>query len=163
MEPGSFELRPEPVDVVATLATVREETLKAFAGLGLDINMAAADGSEAPAGRYIASGEKGLCHSLFGNLLRNAAEASQEGGRIDVRFAMDDKTVVVAIRNAGVVPEAIRDRFFDKYVTAGKAEGTGLGTYSAKLVTEAQHGTIVMSTSETAGTTLTVRLPVARR
>jgi hypothetical protein len=163
METGSFELRPEPVDVVATLATVREETLKAFAGLGLDINMAAADGSEAPAGRYIASGEKGLCHSLFGNLVRNAAEASQEGGRIDVRFAMDDKSVVVAIRNAGVVPETIRDRFFDKYVTAGKAEGTGLGTYSAKLVTEAQQGTIVMSTSETAGTTLTVRLPIVRR
>lgn len=163
METGTFELRPEPVDVVNTLETVREETLKAFSSLSLDIRMAAADGSEAAAGRHVASGEKGLCHSLFGNLLRNAAEASTERGKIDVRFAMDDKHVIVAIRNDGVVPEAIRDRFFDKYVTAGKADGTGLGTYSAKLVTEAQHGTIAMSTSETTGTTLTVRLPVAQR
>jgi signal transduction histidine kinase len=161
METGTFVLRPEPVDVVNTLATVREETLKAFSSLSLDIRMAAAEGGEAPAGRFVASGEKGLCHSLFGNLLRNAAEASMEGGKIDVRFAVDEKHVIVAIRNDGVVPETIRDRFFDKYVTAGKAEGTGLGTYSAKLVTEAQLGAISMATSETNGTTLTVRLPKA--
>jgi signal transduction histidine kinase len=146
---------------VSTLATVRGETLKVFSSLSLDICMVADGGGEAPAGRYIASGEKGLCHSLFGNLLRNAAEASTEGGKIDVRFAADEKHVIVAIRNDGVVPETIRDRFFDKYVTAGKAEGTGLGTYSAKLVTEAQLGAISMATSETNGTTLTVRLPKA--
>lgn len=161
METGAFQLRPERVDVVTTLASVRGETLKAFAGRSLDIVLTTADGSQALPGRFVASGEKGLCYSLFCNLLRNAAEASSKGGKIDVRFLADEQSVTVTIHNDKAVPEAIRGRFFDKYVTAGKAGGTGLGTYSAKLVTEAQHGVIAMSTDETTGTTLTVQLPAA--
>lgn len=158
METGSFVLRPEPVDLVAILETVRRETLNAFSGLSLKIRFTASDGTGPATGRYIVQGEPGLCHSLFGNLFRNAAEASQEGGTIDVGFGAEASGVTVSIRNDGVVPEAIRGRFFEKYVTAGKPEGTGLGTYSAKLVTEAQHGTIAMATDEKAGTTLTVTL-----
>ncbi|HYD59472.1 MAG TPA: response regulator [Noviherbaspirillum sp.] len=159
METGTFVLRPEPVDLVSILDTVRSETLKAFSGMALKIRFAASDGTEPPAGCYIVQGERGLCHSLFGNLLRNAAEASQEGGAIDVRFSAGEAGVTVSIRNDGTVPSEIRDRFFEKYVTAGKPDGTGLGTYSAKLVTEAQQGTIAMVTDEKAGTTLTVTLP----
>ena len=163
METGSFVLRPEPVDLAVTLATVRRETLGAFAGMSINVRFIAHDGGEVAPGRYIAQGESGLCHSLFGNLLRNAVEASQEGGVIDVRFGIEPSAIIVTIRNDGAVPAAIRDRFFEKYVTAGKAEGTGLGTYSAKLVTEAQQGSIAMVTGDAEGTMLTVRLPAPGR
>ena len=56
--------------------------------------------------------------------------------------------------------ESIRDTFFQKYVTLGKEKGTGLGTYSAKLMTEAMGGSITMESSEEHGTT--VRLVFAR-
>ncbi|MGH8809359.1 MAG: response regulator [Noviherbaspirillum sp.] len=161
METGTFVLQPAAVDLVLSLDTVRHETLKAFAGMHLDIRFAAEDGGEPGAGRYVAHGEQGLCHSLFGNLLRNAAEASGERSVIKVRFAVEPGHVAVEIHNDRAVPPAIRDRFFDKYVTAGKSDGTGLGTYSAKLVTEAQHGTIAMSTDDATGTVLTLRLPAA--
>jgi len=59
----------------------------------------------------------------------------------------------------GTVPESIRDHFFKKYVTAGKLKGTGLGTYSAKLIAEAHGGMINMQSSEDSGTTVTVQLP----
>lgn len=66
------------------------------------------------------------------------------------------------ISNSGVVPEAIRQRFFEKFTTSGKHGGSGLGAYSAKLLTEAQGGQIAMSTAdETNCTTLTVTLPKA--
>ena len=159
METGTFVLRPERVDLADTLATVRREIVKTFAGLPLDIRFNAADGGEVTSGRYMAIGERGLCHSLFGNLLRNAVEAVYDHPVIDVGFAVDASGVTVSIRNDGVVPVEIRERFFDKYVTSGKAEGIGLGTYSAKLVTEAQNGTIAMSTDEESGTTLVVWLP----
>lgn len=59
-----------------------------------------------------------------------------------------------------MVPLAIRDNFFDKFVTSGKPGGTGLGTYSAKLLTQAQGGTIALSVSDiTNTTTVTVSLP----
>lgn len=161
METGAFILRPEAVDIAATLVMIRQETLTAFSELALDIRLTAKDGSKLVPGKYRVKGERGLCYSLFVNLLRNAAEASPKEGIIHVSFAASEDVMTVTIHNAGVVPALIRERFFDKYVTAGKERGTGLGTYSAKLVTEAMRGTIAMQTDETTGTVLTVRLPIA--
>ena len=161
METGTFVLHAEPVDLFATLAMVRQETLTAFNQLNLDIRIRAAGGGNAAPGQYVAQGEPGLCHSLFGNLLRNAAQASGPDAPITIELAAADDGISVRIHNAAVVPAAIRERFFDKYVTAGKSEGTGLGTYSAKLVAEAQGGRIAMQTAEPAGTVLTVWLPRA--
>jgi K+-sensing histidine kinase KdpD len=68
---------------------------------------------------------------------------------------------MIRIYNQGAVPEHIRDRFFEKYVTSGKKRGIGLGTYSAKLMAETQHGSVAMATSEQDGTTVTIQLPKA--
>ena len=66
----------------------------------------------------------------------------------------------IIIQNKGAVPAEIRDRFFDKYVTCGKGGGTGIGTYSAKLLAEAQNGTISLAVSDQENqTTITVTLP----
>ncbi|HEX7634429.1 MAG TPA: response regulator [Noviherbaspirillum sp.] len=160
MESGTFVFQAEPVDLVTMLSRVRQEMLAEFSRLRLDIGLTGEGGSAAELRRYIVQGEEGLCYSLFRNLMRNAAEASGEGACINVSFSIEPSNVVVAIRNTGLVPAAIRDRFFNKYVTAGKAQGSGLGAYSAKLATEAQGGTIAMDTDEAQGTTtVTVRLP----
>ena len=64
------------------------------------------------------------------------------------------------ISNDGVVPNAIRARFFDKFSTAGKAGGTGLGAFSAQLIARTQGGEITMATSdESETTTISVTLP----
>ncbi len=58
------------------------------------------------------------------------------------------------------MPELIRDTFFDKFATAGKQGGTGLGTYSARMLAQAQGGNINMATSdEDQSTKLVVTLP----
>lgn len=160
IESGTFVFQAEPVDLVTALSKVRQEMLAEFSSLKLDIRLTGEDGGAAELRRYLAQGEEGLCYSLFGNLMRNAAEASRESGCINVSFSTEPQHIVVAIRNTGLVPVTIRDRFFNKYVTAGKAQGAGLGVYSAKLITEAQGGTIAMNTDEAGGTTtVTVRLP----
>jgi CheY-like chemotaxis protein len=46
---------------------------------------------------------------------------------------------------------------------AGKDSGTGLGTYSARRMIEAQQGSIALQTDPEAGTSLTVKLPRAPR
>jgi signal transduction histidine kinase len=53
----------------------------------------------------------------------------------------------------------VRARFFDKCATHGKENGSGLGTYSARLIAQAHGGSIAMPTSEQDGTTLTIQLP----
>ncbi len=65
----------------------------------------------------------------------------------------DQDPLRIAISNTGAVPAAIRSRFFDKFVTSGKADGTGLGTYSARLLVQAQHGSIELDVSDEANTT----------
>jgi two-component system sensor histidine kinase/response regulator len=74
-----------------------------------------------------------------------------KGGRIDVR-----------ISNGGVVPSNMRENFFDKFTTSGKPDGTGIGTFSARLIARTQRGDITMQTSDTnLSTTATVSLPAA--
>ena len=101
------------------------------------------------------------CSSVFLNLIKNACEASPQGGVVLIRF-YDQTPLKISIVNKGAVPKDIRERFFDKYVTAGKQAGTGLGTYSAKLLTEAQNGQIELAVSdEDNSTTISVMLPKA--
>ena len=71
----------------------------------------------------------------------------------------ENGNVTLTIHNSGTVPEEVRETFFDKYTTADKSDGTGLGTYSAKLMAQTVGGTIEMTTSEESGTRVCVTLP----
>ena len=95
--------------------------------------------------------------SVVENLVRNAVEAAPE--HTAVRLVLyDGVRVGLIIHNEGAVPEEIRGNFFEKYVTHGKRDGLGLGTYSARLIARAQGGELSMSSSDHNGTTLTLEL-----
>ncbi|MDM8565633.1 hybrid sensor histidine kinase/response regulator [Candidatus Halobeggiatoa sp. HSG11] len=109
--------------------------------------------------KFTVLGEKILCYSTLDNLLKNAVEASPKMEHITITLSEKD-TKIISIHNKGAVPEEIRDKFFDKYTTINKSNGTGLGTYSAKLMVEAQGGTIQLETSDEIGTTVIIHLPI---
>lgn len=157
IETGRFNLDAKPVKIADILRRIVEISRTTFSGKHIPISCEtdmAAD-SIAPE----ALGDAMLCYSLFQNLIKNACEAAPEGSRVDVTL-IDETPLRITIRNQGAVPAEIRERFFDKFVTHGKQGGTGLGTYSAKLLAEAQHGTIALAVSDTeAQTTITVTLP----
>lgn len=113
-------------------------------------------GPPAPVAVY---GEELLLEDMLTNLLKNALEACPEGGEVAISCAAQAGRLRIAIHNPGAVPEAVRGRFFEKYATAGKPFGTGLGAYSARLIAQAHGGRIECETSEAAGTTVTVILP----
>jgi PAS domain S-box-containing protein len=115
------------------------------------------------------SGQPTLIHAdtitvpfLISNLMKNAVEAAPDNTTVTVRIALDHD-LEVAIHNSGEVPAEIQDRFFDKYTTRGKANGTGLGTYSARLIVRAHGGEITMTTSAGQGTTVHFTLPAVGR
>jgi len=115
---------------------------------------------EAPEACMI-KGEELLCFALLSNLVKNAVEASQKKQTVKVKISEGD-LVRVEIQNMGAIPEDIRDTFFEKYSTSGKEGGTGLGTYSAKLMVEAQGGEINVKSSEDAGTLITLKFKLVR-
>ena len=65
-------------------------------------------------------------------------------------------------RSPGEVPEAIRGRMFEKYVTHGKRGGTGLGAYSAALAARAHGGRVLLNASQPGVTTVLVTLPTGQ-
>jgi len=113
----------------------------------------------APLKPPLAFGEEFLIEDMLTNLVKNAVEASPTGGEVVVSFCAEEDGLRIAIHNMGAVPESVRHKFFEKYSTAGKAHGTGLGTYSARLVAKAHGGHIEFASSEKEGTTVTVVLP----
>ena len=94
------------------------------------------------------------------NLVRNALEAGTKESHVYIDITEKTDSFSVSISNDKPVPIKIRDCFFDKYVTLGKGSGTGLGTYSAAIMTRALGGTIEMETSELTGTKVTINIPI---
>lgn len=103
--------------------------------------------------------DSSLLEVICMNIFRNALEACDAGHSVDITLVDSGHDVEIRVCNNRPVPERIKNHFFEKYVTAEKIGGTGLGTYSAAQMTRALGGIISMhSTSET-GTCVTVRLP----
>lgn len=151
MENGMYDFRPEPVDIITVMRQVMAELASIITAKTLSLALLI-DGRPVRDGdKVVASVERFLCHSMFSNLLKNAVEASPPAQAITIDFGRG-ANVTTSIDNAGEVPAEIREHFFDKFVTAGKRTGTGLGTYSASLIARTQKGTISLDTS-TAGRT----------
>lgn len=161
IETGSYRYTPAPTDMTAVARiALRDLTEDArFKRLSLRIEVRGSADDGAP---ITALADQGLSCVMLSNLIKNSVEAAPEGGAVTVRLDEEGTDAVISVHNPGAVPKDVRHRFFGKYVTSSKAGGTGLGTYAAKLVAEAQNGTIGMRTSEEDGTTVTVRLPLAR-
>src|SRR6266568_940133 len=81
----------------------------------------------------------------FANLLRNASEAMQGCGAIDVAVTRDGGGLVVTIADHGPgVPDELRQHVFEPYFTT-KQDGTGLGLALVRQTIEAHHGTITVT------------------
>lgn len=160
IEVGQYRLNPGRLDLPVLLGLIVRRMEHLLASKSLSVKILQEGLPVDKADHLFIPGEELLCTSMFENLLKNACEASPGGTSIKISLSTQEPFHVVAITNLGEVPAAIRGRFFEKYVTAGKARGTGLGTYSARLAAEAHGGSIELDTSREGWTTVTVRLPV---
>jgi len=161
MENGTYDLHPTCVNAIAVarqivLAHTHAAAVKNVA-IELSLNGKPADAADA----LNVTAEELLLYSMLSNLVRNAVEACPPDGRVLLSFS-SGKAGIIAIHNAGAIPEKIRGRFFEKFATADKQGGTGLGAYSARLIARTLGGTISFLSAEQEGTTITVGLPLAR-
>jgi len=95
----------------------------------------------------------------FANLYRNAAEAMNGRGAIDVMVTGDGAGLAVTIADHGPgIPADLRQRIFEPYFTT-KDDGTGLGLALVRVTLEAHRGTISVSETPGGGATFAIVFP----
>jgi PAS domain S-box-containing protein len=160
MEKGLYQLTQEAVDLEKLMTSIVHELQPLLSERQIQIEIARETAGARSTGTMKARGEQLLCYSIFSNLLNNALDATGPKGRLKVTFAkMSAEDVSVSIWNGSAIAEEIRSSFGNKYSTWGKKKGSGLGVYSARLMTETQGGTLTWESSVEDGTLVTVSLP----
>ncbi|MFP3915354.1 MAG: ATP-binding protein [Actinomycetota bacterium] len=101
------------------------------------------------------------------NLLDNALRYTDPGGRVTVRLERQGTEAVLAVSDTGVgIPQRDLGRVFERFYRIDEARsratgGTGLGLSIVRHVVEAHGGEVSVDSELGAGSTFTVRLPVA--
>ncbi len=161
IERGEYQSAPAAFDLIPLLREILGFVRDSASVKRVSVGIALEGAPLAQGDVFLVLGEERLSYPLLTNLVVNALEASPGDEEISVRLEAGE-CARVAIRNRGEVPQHLRDRFFEKYATSGKTTGTGLGTYSAQLFAEAQHGCVELIADEPGYTTVIVRLPLPR-
>jgi len=105
------------------------------------------------------------------NLIKNAVESVEsrfandrqlggdiEPGRISVRMTQDDDATSIVIKDNGAgLPEGMRERLLEPYVTT-RTKGTGLGLAIVRKIIEDHGGSIVLEDRKALGATATVKI-----
>lgn len=113
-------------------------------------------------GAVLIFADKTHINRLFTNLIQNAMQAVPEDRTpmINISEKVEYGNVLVTIKdNGNGIPEAMRSKIFTPNFTT-KTSGTGLGLAMCKGIVEQSHGRIWFETSEGAGTSFFVELPV---
>jgi len=111
---------------------------------------------------------EGQLRQVLVNLLANARVHTPRGTRIDVSVEEEDDLAVLRVADHGPgIPEEHRQRVFDRFYRADPSRsratgGSGLGLSIVTSIVAGHGGELRLESAEGEGTTVEVRLPVAR-
>jgi signal transduction histidine kinase len=101
---------------------------------------------------------------VFQNLLINSCEAlPTTSGSIHINARETESQLEIRVRDTGRgVPDSIKSRIFDPFITQGKANGTGLGLTIAHKILQDHGGDLRLESSSLGSTVFLVVLPISR-
>ncbi|MBI1304669.1 MAG: FHA domain-containing protein [Phycisphaera sp.] len=152
-------LEPEPTDANAILREVRELLAPAAARRRVGV-LLELDEALPPAALDSPS-----IHQALTNLVLNAIEAAPERvGMVTLgsRYDIENDAVVLSVRDNGAgIPDAVRGRLFEPFVSSKGQRGTGLGLAVARKIAERHGGRLEVMETSSRGTVFALTLPAS--
>jgi two-component system sensor histidine kinase SenX3 len=103
--------------------------------------------------------------SALCNLLDNAVDYSEKGGKVVLTAEVDGGQAVLAVSDDGIgIPAEEQERIFERFYRVDRARrtgGTGLGLAIVRHVAQAHGGDVSVESSEGQGSTFRLKLPLA--
>ncbi|MBL9215720.1 MAG: GHKL domain-containing protein [Opitutaceae bacterium] len=155
-------IRPRPPDLAeVNIVEVIEDVLR-FQAKELDDRGLAVEG-ELPASTPVIMADRNQLKQVFFNLVKNAMEAMQPGGKLSIRVRADDESVFIRIADtgSGIKTEDLA-RMFSPYHTT-KVGGHGLGLMIVQRIMRDHGGHIGIESKEGVGTVVTLQFPQKHR
>ena len=161
IEAGKLELEFHRVDIADIIESCATTTLMRASrrNLSLDVSFPPA----LPAVR----GDSSLLREVLQNLLDNAVQYTQPGGKITLSANAGDSEAIVTVADTGIgIPQAEKERIFERFYRVDAARsrevgGTGLGLSIAKHIVEAHGGRIWVDSSVGQGSQFHFSIPLA--
>jgi signal transduction histidine kinase len=106
--------------------------------------------------------DPGLLRQILINLLANAFDAVERGGKVSLGAGLengDDVVITISDTGPGIPADDLRRIFEPFYTTKGRGKGTGLGLAICRELVAALGGSIAVESTPGRGSTFSVRLP----
>jgi PAS domain S-box-containing protein len=159
IQAGRLEIERAPVDVAALVGRFAEEVRPTLDDRSLEVSLA-----DEP---LVVIGDELRLEQVLQNLVHNAVKYSPAGGAVRLRVEREDGQARVSVGDEGIgIPPAELDQLFQRYYRAGNAaalgiNGMGIGLYVVREIVTLHGGAVTVESVEGAGSTFTVRLPLA--
>ena len=150
---GKTSILPRKISVVDIIKRFQMQVEQLFRNTEILLKF------ESESKRLIYADAEKITRVLY-NIAKNAKEALKGKGEFLFRsFDANGEVVFQITDNGPGIPEEIRDRLFESFVTSGKESGTGLGLAIAKKIIDEHEGRIEIKSAKNKGTTFFIKIP----
>jgi len=155
-------IRPQPLDLQeAPLLDVLDDVLQVLGDelTNLGIHVEVTVNGESP----VILGDRNQIKQVFFNVVKNAMEAMDAGGELNIASRGDDEYVYLSFADTGVgIAQEDLSKIFQPYHTT-KTSGHGLGMMICRRIMRDHGGQIGLDSLPEAGTVVTLQFPQKHR
>jgi two-component system phosphate regulon sensor histidine kinase PhoR len=160
LESGTFTTVMRPVGLTDVVRAAADAVRPSAIAGELALTISATDAE------LMVDGDASQLDRVVINLLSNAVKFTQKGGCVELSAFAEGRSAVIRVRDTGIgIPASDQKELFNRFFRASNATGrsipgTGLGLAIVRMIVVNHGGDVDLRSTEGAGTTVTVWLPL---